>query len=108
MFPVIQILDDDTLLIHKGLLRLLKRHAMVGHVCLILVVVPLEIRRFHDSNVIQTNSRCKKKKGPFRTCISLRRMDLTAAEFHLQLLDDTSDEIVKSPADALGHLFHSR
>jgi len=29
------------------------------------------------------------------------------AEFLLQLPNDISDEIVKSPADALGHLLHS-
>ena len=31
----------------------------------------------------------------------------SAAEFLLQALDDISDEIVKSPADAVGHLLHS-
>jgi len=30
-----------------------------------------------------------------------------AAKFLLQALDDISDEIVKSPADAVGHLLHS-
>ena len=33
---------------------------------------------------------------------------LMIAEFLLQLPDDISDVIVKSPTDAVGHLLHSR
>ncbi len=67
MITVIEILDNETLFIRKGLLRLLKRHAMFGDVLLILAVVPFEIRRLHDSNVIQTNLYCKKNMGPFQS-----------------------------------------
>jgi len=80
MITVIQILDDETLFIGKGLLRLLKRHAMFDDVLLILAVIPLEIRRFHDSNVIQ-RIYAARKKGAFSHMHSFKsdRRDAVAA-----------------------------
>ena len=40
--------------------------------------------------------------------VNLPQCQSPAAEFLLQAPDDISDEIVKSPADAFGHLIHSR
>ena len=45
--------------------------------------------------------------GRARGAVNLPQCQSPAAEFLLQLPDDISDEIVKSPADTVGHLLHS-
>jgi hypothetical protein len=52
---VLHICENNTFIVFESLLRFYKRYAMLENILLVFVVIPFEIRRFHDANVIQTN-----------------------------------------------------
>jgi hypothetical protein len=49
-----RIVKDNAMLILECLLCILKRHPVFGDIVQILAIVPFEIRRFDDPNVLQT------------------------------------------------------
>jgi hypothetical protein len=50
-----RIVKDNTILILECPLRILKRHPVFDDIVQILAIVPFEIRRFYDPNVLQTS-----------------------------------------------------
>jgi hypothetical protein len=55
---------DNTLLILECLLRILKRPPVFGDIVQILAIVPFEIRRFHNLNVLRTSLFVNRKTHP--------------------------------------------
>jgi len=60
---VIQVLDDNTLGIGKGVLGFIERNSVLFRVLCILEVIPFKVRWFNGANVIQTDAIFNLKKG---------------------------------------------
>jgi len=56
ILTVIQVLNDNTLRIGKGLLGFIKRNSVLFRVLCILEVIPFKVRWFHGANVILTHA----------------------------------------------------
>jgi len=55
IIAVKRIVKDNKMLILECLLRILKRHPVFGNIVQILAIIPFEIRRFQEPNVLQTS-----------------------------------------------------